>query len=138
LESEQGSLLIHFWDYNRDYIHVADLAKGHLAALKKLEENPGCVEYNLGTGVGSTVLEMISAFNKAVGRELPYKIVQRRSGDVPNLTADPTLANKELNWKAEFSLEDACISLWNWQSNNPNGLEGFDAEAPAETVINYL
>ncbi|CAO3617693.1 unnamed protein product [Mucor hiemalis] len=122
----------------RDYIHVVDLAKGHIAALKKLEENPGCVEYNLGTGVGSTVLEMIHAFDKAVGRELPYKIVARRAGDVPNLTADPTLANKELNWKAELSLEDACNSLWNWQSNNPNGLEGFDADAPADTVINYL
>lgn len=122
----------------RDYIHVVDLAKGHLAALKKLEENPGCVEYNLGTGVGSTVLEMINAFIKAVGRELPYKIVARRPGDVPNLTADPTLANKELGWKAELTLEDACISLWNWQSNNPNGLEGFPSEAPKETVLNYL
>ncbi|KAI9272375.1 UDP-glucose 4-epimerase [Helicostylum pulchrum] len=122
----------------RDYIHVVDLAKGHLAALKKLEENPGCVEYNLGTGVGSTVLEMINAFIKAVGRDLPYKIVARRAGDVPNLTADPTLANKELGWKAELSLEDACASLWNWQSNNPNGLEGFPSEAPKETVLNYL
>ncbi|GAA5795591.1 hypothetical protein HPULCUR_000952 [Helicostylum pulchrum] len=122
----------------RDYIHVVDLAKGHLAALKKLEENPGCVEYNLGTGVGSTVLEMINAFIKAVGRDLPYKIVARRAGDVPNLTADPTLANKELGWKAELSLEDACTSLWNWQSNNPNGLEGFPSEAPKETVLNYL
>lgn len=124
--------------YYRDYIHVVDLAKGHLAALQKLEENPGCVEYNLGTGVGSTVLEMIHAFNKAVGRDLPYKIVVRRAGDVPNLTADPTLANKELNWKAELTLEDACNSLWNWQSSNPNGLEGFPADAPAETVLNYL
>lgn len=114
------------------------MSKGHLAALKKLEENPGCVEYNLGTGVGSTVLEMITAFNQAVGRELPYKIVARRAGDVPNLTADPSLANKELNWKAELSLEDACTSLWNWQSNNPHGLEGFSADAPKETIINYL
>ncbi|RCH90133.1 hypothetical protein CU097_005212 [Rhizopus azygosporus] len=122
----------------RDYIHVIDLARGHLAALKKLEDKPGCVEYNLGTGVGSTVLEMIKAFNKAVGRELPYKLVDRRSGDVPNLTADPAKANKELNWKAEFSLDESCQSLWNWQSNNPNGLDGYPADAPAETILNYL
>lgn len=122
----------------RDYIHVVDLAKGHLAALQKLEENPGCVAYNLGTGVGSTVLEMVHAFEKAVGRELPYKMTPRRPGDVPNLTADPAKANKELNWKAELSLDEACSSLWNWQSNNPNGLEGYPSEAPAETVLNYL
>lgn len=122
----------------RDYIHVVDLAKGHLAALKKLDENPGCVEYNLGTGVGSTVLEMVRAFEKAVGRDLPYKIIDRRPGDVPDLTADPTKANKELNWKAEFSLDEACASLWNWQSKNPNGLDGYPSEAPAESVLNYL
>ncbi|KAI9262069.1 UDP-glucose 4-epimerase [Sporodiniella umbellata] len=119
----------------RDYVHVVDLAKGHLAALEKLQDKPGCVEYNLGTGVGSTVLEMIAGFNKAVGRELAYKLVARRSGDVPNLTADPTKANKELNWKAELSLEDACISLWNWQSNNPDGLDGYPSEAPTECIL---
>ncbi|KAI8877432.1 UDP-glucose 4-epimerase [Backusella circina FSU 941] len=122
----------------RDYIHVVDLARGHLAALDKLEENPGCVEYNLGTGVGSTVLEMIKAFDKAVGRELPYKLVARRAGDVPDLTADPTKANSELNWKATHTLDEACASLWNWQSKNPNGLDGYPADAPAEAVINYL
>ncbi|CAO3654460.1 unnamed protein product [Mucor fragilis] len=122
----------------RDYIHVVDLAEGHLAALKKLEDNPGCVEYNLGTGVGSTVLEMVHAFEKAVGRELPYKITPRRPGDVPDLTADPAKANKELGWKVKFSLEDACASLWNWQSKNPEGLEGYPSEAPSECVINYL
>ncbi|CAO3685424.1 unnamed protein product [Rhizopus stolonifer] len=121
----------------RDYIHVVDLAKGHLAALKKLQDNPGCVEYNLGTGVGSTVLEMIKGFNKAVGRDLPFKIVARRPGDVPNLTADPAKANKELNWKAELSLDEACSSLWNWQSNNPNGLDGYPAEAPPESVLDF-
>lgn len=129
-------MLISF--YNRDYIHVVDLAKGHLAALKKLEDKPGCVEYNLGTGIGSTVLEMVKAFEKAVGRELPHKIVGRRPGDVPNLTADPTKANHELNWKAEKSLDEACASLWNWQSKNPEGLEGYPSEAPAECIINYL
>ncbi|KAI8976257.1 UDP-glucose 4-epimerase [Pilobolus umbonatus] len=122
----------------RDYIHVVDLAKGHLAALKKLEDNPGCVEYNLGTGIGSTVLEMVSAFDKAVGRKLPYKITGRRAGDVPNLTADPSKANKELNWKAEFTFDDACASLWNWQSKNPQGLDGFPGEPPASSVLNYL
>ncbi|KAI8645750.1 UDP-glucose 4-epimerase [Parasitella parasitica] len=120
----------------RDYIHVVDLATGHLAALKKLETNPGCVEYNLGTGVGSTVLEMVKAFIAAVGRDLPYTIAGRRAGDVPDLTADPTKANKELNWKAEKSLEEACASLWQWQEKNPNGLP--NAEVPAESVINYL
>lgn len=114
------------------------MAEGHLAALKKLEDNPGCVEYNLGTGVGSTVLEMVHAFEKAVGRDLPYKITPRRPGDVPDLTADPTKANKELGWKVKFSLEDACASLWNWQSKNPEGLEGYPSEAPSECVINYL
>ncbi|OZJ03207.1 hypothetical protein BZG36_04537 [Bifiguratus adelaidae] len=108
----------------RDYIHVVDLARGHLAALKKCHERFGCREWNLGTGHGSTVLEMIAAFSKAVGRELPYKIAPRRAGDVPNLTADPTRANKELNWKAELSLEQACADLWHWQSNNPEGLLG--------------
>ncbi|CEP12644.1 hypothetical protein [Parasitella parasitica] len=121
----------------RDYIHVVDLAKGHLAALKKLEDNPGCVEYNLGTGVGSTVLEMVHAFIKAVGRDLPYVITDRRAGDVPNLTADPTKANIELNWKAEKSLEEACASLWKWQQNCPEGLSK-DAKVPDECIINYL
>ncbi|ORX48575.1 UDP-glucose 4-epimerase [Hesseltinella vesiculosa] len=122
----------------RDYIHVVDLSKGHLAALKKLSEKPGCVEYNLGTGHGSTVLEMVHAFNKAVGRDLPYKIVPRRPGDVTNLTANPTLANNELQWKAEYDLDQTCASLWNWQSKNPNGLEDCPGEAPAEAVIKYI
>ncbi|CAO3610344.1 unnamed protein product [Cunninghamella blakesleeana] len=122
----------------RDYIHVVDLADGHIAALEKLSENPGCVEYNLGTGVGSTVLDMVHAFNKAVGRELAYKIVDRRPGDVTNLTANPKKANEELNWKAKYSLDDACVSLWNWQSKNPNGLEDFPGDAPEECVIKYI
>lgn len=109
-----------------------------MAALHKLEENPGCVAYNLGTGVGSTVLEIVHAFEKAVGHDLSYKIGPRRAGDVPNLTADPSKANKELHWKAELSLDEACSSLWNWQSKNPNGLEGYPSEAPPETVINCL
>ncbi|KAI9320864.1 UDP-glucose 4-epimerase [Dichotomocladium elegans] len=122
----------------RDYINVIDLAKGHLAAMEKMRENIGCVAYNLGTGCGNTVLEMVSAFSKAVGRELPYKIVARRPGDVRDLTANPSKANAELKWKAEISLDDTCASLWNWQSKNPNGLEDCDGEAPAECVISYL
>ncbi|KAL0089799.1 UDP-glucose 4-epimerase [Phycomyces blakesleeanus] len=122
----------------RDYIHVVDLAKGHLAALRKLKEDIGCVEYNLGTGKGSTVLEMVAAFSKAVGRDLPYVILGRRAGDVTNLTANPAKAEKELNWKAEISLDDTCASLWNWQSKNPNGLEDCPGSAPAECVIRYI
>ncbi|KAI9300935.1 UDP-glucose 4-epimerase [Cunninghamella echinulata] len=122
----------------RDYIHVVDLANGHLAALEKLNDKPGCVEYNLGTGHGSTVLEMVQAFSKAVGRDLPYKIVDRRPGDVTNLTANPEKANKELNWKAKYSLEETCASVWNWQSKNPNGFEDQPGDAPEETIIKYI
>ena len=103
-----------------------------------MKDDPGCVEYNLGTGHGNTVLEMIHAFSKAVGHELPYKIVERRPGDVRNLTANPTKANKELHWKAEVGLDETCASLWNWQTKNPNGLEDCPGDAPAETVISYL
>ncbi|KAF7724843.1 UDP-glucose-4-epimerase [Apophysomyces ossiformis] len=122
----------------RDYIHVVDLAKGHLAALKKLNDDIGCVEYNLGTGQGNTVLEMVQAFSKAVGRDLPYKIVERRAGDVTNLTANPAKANAELNWKAEATIEESCASLWNWQSKNPNGLEDCPGDAPSECVLRYI
>lgn len=93
-----------------------------MAALEKLNENPGCIEYNLGTGQGTTVLEMVAAFSKAVGRDLPYKICPRRAGDVTNLTADPSKANKELNWKAELTLDEMCQSLWKWQTNVANGV----------------
>ncbi|KAI9144473.1 UDP-glucose 4-epimerase [Paraphysoderma sedebokerense] len=108
----------------RDYIHVVDLALGHLAALNKLfVANPGCVVYNLGTGKGSTVLEMVKSMSKAVGKDLPYKIVDRRPGDVKDLTADPKKANEELNWKAEKSIDEMCRDLWNWQTKNPEGYE---------------
>ncbi|KAK5822169.1 UDP-glucose 4-epimerase [Linnemannia elongata] len=110
----------------RDYLHVVDCANGHVAALQKIEReeasnNYQCKAYNLGAGIGYTVLEVIRAFSKAVGRDLPYVIVPRRTGDVPNLTSDASLANKELNWKAERSLDDMCIDLWRWQSQNPRG-----------------
>ncbi|KAI1306112.1 hypothetical protein EDD11_004856 [Mortierella claussenii] len=110
----------------RDYLHVVDLAQGHVAALDKLDQDQraglyGCKAYNLGTGTGYSVLDMLGAFNKAVGRELPYVIIERRPGDVPNLTADPRLANQELNWKAEKTLDEMCADLWRWQRNNPHG-----------------
>jgi len=106
----------------RDYIHVVDLAKGHIAALAKLHnDNPGCRAWNLGTGEGYTVFDIIKAFSKAVGRDLPYKVEGRRAGDVLNLTAKPTRANQELGWKTELTLEQACEDLWRWCSNNPYG-----------------
>jgi len=105
----------------RDYIHVVDLAKGHLAALKKLPSNPGCVTYNLGTGIGYSVLDMVKAFSKACGKELPYKMADRRPGDVAAVYGSCALAEKELGWKAELGLEDMCADSWRWISNNPNG-----------------
>ncbi|KAI7681223.1 UDP-glucose 4-epimerase [Hortaea werneckii] len=106
----------------RDYIHILDLARGHTVALDHLREhNPGVRAWNLGTGKGSTVFEMINAFSKAVGRDLPYEVVGRRQGDVLDLTANPTRANTELGWKAQRTLEDACEDLWRWTENNPQG-----------------
>jgi len=107
----------------RDYIHVVDLAKGHLAALKKLNEAPGCTTYNLGTGVGYSVLDMVKAFSKACGKELPYKFSERRPGDVSTVYGAPDKAAAELGWKAELGLEDMCADSWRWISNNPNGYE---------------
>lgn len=107
----------------RDYIHVVDLAKGHLAALKKLSENCGLVIYNLGTGNGYSVLEVLNAFSETVGRPLPYVIAPRRAGDIAECYADPTKAYKELGWKAEFDLKRMAEDSWRWQKNNPDGLE---------------
>jgi UDP-glucose 4-epimerase len=107
----------------RDYIHVVDLAKGHLKALEKLEDNPGCVVYNLGTGKGSSVLEMISAFEKASGVEIPYKLAPRRPGDAASCYADVSKAETELGWKAELDIFQMCEDTWRWQSNNPNGFK---------------
>ncbi|RPA86730.1 UDP-glucose 4-epimerase [Ascobolus immersus RN42] len=117
----------------RDYIHVIDLAKGHIAALKYLKDHPdtGCREWNLGTGKGSTVFDMIKAFSKSVGRDLPYEIKPRRAGDVLDLTAKPNKANEELGWKAEKTLESACDDLWKWASNNP---QGYRQQPPQELL----
>ncbi|KAL7274106.1 UDP-glucose-4-epimerase [Rhizina undulata] len=116
----------------RDYIHVVDLAKGHLAALDKLRnDKPGCRAWNLGTGMGSTVFDIVKAFSKVVGRDLPYEVVGRRKGDVLNLTAVPTRANQELGWKAEKSLEETSNDLWKWVSNNP---EGYRQQPPKQLL----
>lgn len=107
----------------RDYIHVVDLAMGHLKALEKLEQDPGIVTYNLGTGKGYSVLDVVNAFEKASGRDVPYQITGRRPGDAAACYADPTKAEKELNWTAGYDLEDMCRDVWRWQSRNPNGYE---------------
>ncbi|MBO8159073.1 UDP-glucose 4-epimerase GalE [Thermosyntropha sp.] len=105
----------------RDYIHVVDLAKGHLQALKKLEWDRGVMVYNLGTGRGYSVLEVVRAFEKVSGVKIPYVITDRRPGDIARCYADPTKAFKELGWKAERDLEDMCRDAWNWQRKNPEG-----------------
>ncbi|WP_417762098.1 UDP-glucose 4-epimerase GalE [Shewanella sp.] len=108
----------------RDYIHVVDLARGHLKALEKLKTNPGLVTYNLGTGIGYSVLDVLHAFEKACGKSIPHEFVPRRSGDIAEYYGDPTLAERELGWKAEHSLQDMVESSWRWQSQNPNGYRG--------------
>ncbi|PIE57412.1 MAG: UDP-glucose 4-epimerase GalE [Desulfobulbus propionicus] len=108
----------------RDYIHVVDLAIGHLKAIDKLMENPGLVTYNLGTGQGYSVLEMVHAFEKACGRPIPYTIAPRRAGDVAQCFAAPALARKDLGWTATRSLDEMCADTWRWQTVNPNGYEG--------------
>ena len=105
----------------RDYIHVVDLAKGHVAAVKYAVENPGCDVFNLGTGTGYSVLDMVKAFNEANGLDLPYRIVDRRPGDLATCYADPAKSAEKLGWKAEKTLVDMCRDSWNWQKNNPNG-----------------
>ena len=105
----------------RDYIHVLDLANGHVKALEKLEENPGLVTYNLGTGNGYSVLQLIEAVKKASGKDIPYKVTARREGDIATCYANPSKAEKELGWKAKYELDEMCEDSWRWQSNNPNG-----------------
>lgn len=105
----------------RDYIHVVDLAIGHLKALEKLASNPGVVIYNLGTGNGYSVLDMVKAFEKASGRKVAYQIADRRAGDIAQCYADPALAAKELGWKAQRGLDEMCEDTWRWQSENPKG-----------------
>lgn len=115
-------------DYNtpdgtgvRDYIHVVDLAAGHVAAIKKLAEKPGLVVVNLGTGNGYSVLDVIKAYEKACGKALPYVIGPRRPGDIAACYADPKKAREVLGWEAKYGIEEMCADSWNWQSHNPNG-----------------
>ena len=105
----------------RDYLHVVDLARGHVAAMDYMAERKGVFVFNLGTGHGYSVLDMVHAFEKATGKKVPYKIAPRRAGDVAEVYCDPGKAERELGWKAEHSLEDMCRDSWNWQSKNPNG-----------------
>ena len=105
----------------RDYIHVVDLAKGHVAALKKLETGCGLFVCNLGTGKGYSVLDVLHAYEKACGKKLPYVVDPRRPGDIAECYAEPKKALEEMGWKAELGIEEMCASSWKWQSMNPNG-----------------
>jgi len=107
----------------RDYIHVVDLAKGHLKALEKIETDTGIDAFNLGTGIGYSVLDVVNSFEKATGIKIPYTIAARRPGDIGTCFADANKALDELDWKAEYSLEEMCRDSWNWQVNNPQGYE---------------
>jgi UDP-glucose 4-epimerase len=108
----------------RDYIHVVDLARGHIKVIEKLRSNPGVVIYNLGTGKGYSVLDMVKAFEKASGRKVPYRITARRPGDIAACYADPGKAKAELGWQAEKGIEEMCEDAWRWQSANPAGYAG--------------
>ncbi|MFA6941844.1 MAG: UDP-glucose 4-epimerase GalE, partial [Clostridiaceae bacterium] len=121
---KREKLHIYGGDYNtkdgtgvRDYIHVVDLAKGHLKALNKVLKSKGVEAYNLGTGIGISVLDVVKAFEKVSGRKVPYIITGRRAGDIEACFADPGKANRELGWKAEKTLEDMCRDAWRWQEN---------------------
>ncbi|MBO4555756.1 MAG: GDP-mannose 4,6-dehydratase, partial [Elusimicrobiales bacterium] len=105
----------------RDYIHVVDLAIGHVKALKEIENKCGIAVYNLGTGLGYSVLEIVRAFEKASGVKIPYVIDPRRPGDLAAYYSDPSKAERELGWKAQYGIEEMCRDSWNWQKNNPGG-----------------
>jgi UDP-glucose 4-epimerase len=123
---EQLSVLVN--DYQtpdgtgvRDYIHVVDLALGHIKAVERITANPGLATYNLGTGRGYSVLEVINAFSRACGKEIKYAVTSRRPGDIACCYADPTLAEKDLGWRAQRDIDQMCADTWRWQSKNPNG-----------------
>ena len=105
----------------RDYIHVVDLARGHVAALQAIERKCGIAIYNLGTGQGYSVLDVVKAFERVNGIKIPYSIKPRRAGDIATCYSDPAKAERELGWKAQYGLDDMCRDAWNWQKNNPNG-----------------
>lgn len=127
---KRQQLTVHGGDYDtsdgtgvRDYIHVTDLARGHLAALEHLPPPDNCEAYNLGTGQGTSVLQMVKAFEAACGKPIPYAIEVRRPGDIAVSLADPTKAQRELHWRAERTIEQACADAWRWQSRNPDGYQ---------------
>jgi UDP-glucose 4-epimerase len=105
----------------RDYIHVVDLALGHLKALDWLNAEPGVVAYNLGTNRGYSVMQVVAAFEEASGRKIPYRVIERRPGDIATSYADASKVNQELGWRAERGLAQICADMWRWQSNNPDG-----------------
>lgn len=107
----------------RDYIHVVDLARGHVKAIEKIASNPGLAVYNLGTGRGYSVLELVKAFEKASGRKVPYEIGPRRSGDLAVSYSDASKAEREMGWKAEYDIDRMCKDSWRWQSQNPSGYD---------------
>ncbi|WP_337949012.1 UDP-glucose 4-epimerase GalE, partial [Prevotella pectinovora] len=107
----------------RDYIHVCDLAAGHVCALKAIERNCGLAVYNLGTGHGYSVLDVVKAFEKANGIKIKYSIKPRRAGDIATCYCNPAKAKAELGWEAHYGIEEMCRDSWNWQKNNPNGYE---------------
>ncbi len=111
----------------RDYIHVVDLARGHVAALKAIERNCGCAIYNLGTGHGYSVLDVVNTFERVNHVRVPYRILPRRAGDIATCYSNPAKAEKELGWKAQYGLEEMCRDAWNWQRNNPEGYEGVES-----------
>ena len=105
----------------RDYIHVVDLARGHVKAIEKFKENKGVLIYNLGTGNGYSVLQVIEAFGKACGKKIPYEIKTRSAGDIATCYCDPSKAKRELGWEAEYGIDEMCADSWKWQTQNPNG-----------------
>ena len=107
----------------RDYIHVVDLAVGHVKALKKIEENAGLCIYNLGTGHGYSVLDIVKNFEAATGVKIPYTIKPRRPGDIATCYCDPSKAKRELGWEAQYGIKEMCADSWRWQKNNPNGYD---------------
>ncbi len=107
----------------RDYIHVVDLALGHVKALKKIDEDAGLCIYNLGTGIGYSVLDIVKNFEEATGVKIPYEIKARRAGDIATCYSDATKAKEELGWTAKYGIKEMCADSWNWQKNNPNGFE---------------
>lgn len=114
----------------RDYIHVVDLADGHLRALEALDDHPGARAYNLGTGRGYSVLELVRAFERATGVHIPYHVTERRPGDLAESYADPGRAQRELSWRASRSLEEMCADAWRWQSQNPQGYRNIEESRP--------